>query len=206
MKKTIRIVMLIISSSILFSCQGEAKEKLNMAKEGVSNATTLVKEAQKVEERMEKLKNTTPMTNEQLKAWLPKTLSNFERTGFKIGQAGMYQVNSVSGTYKPKDGKQKFNVMVIDGAGPTGSMMAAGYGMFGQIEMESEDEYKHQKTVTVDGIKAQQTYKKKVNNTQLLFAFQERFLITINATDMNVEETWNMTRKLDLQDLVDMTE
>lgn len=198
--------MLIISSSILFSCQGEAKEKLNMAKEGVSNATTLVKEAQKVEERMEKLKNTTPMTNEQLKAWLPKTLSNFERTGFKIGQAGMYQVNSVSGTYKPKDGKQKFNVMVIDGAGPTGSMMAAGYGMFGQIEMESEDEYKHQKTVTVDGIKAQQTYKKKVNNTQLLFAFQERFLITINATDMNVEETWNMTRKLDLQDLVDMTE
>ena len=76
---------------------------------------------------------------------------------------------------KKTDGKKKFTVTVIDGAGPTGSMMAAGYSMFGKMEMETEDEHKHQKTVNVDGITAQQTYKKKTNDTQLLFAFQERF-------------------------------
>ncbi len=206
MKKIIRIVVVTILTPLLVCCLGEAKEKFSKAKEGVSNATTFVKEAQKVEGRIEKLKNATPLTNEQLKEWLPKSLGNLDRTGFKVGQAGMYQVNSVEGTYKKTDGKQKFNVMVIDGAGPTGSMMSAGYGMFGNMEMEVEDEYKHQQTVTVKGIKAQQTYKKKANNTQLMFAYEERFLITINATDMNADETWNMTQKLDLEELVDLAE
>ncbi|TMM58751.1 hypothetical protein FEE95_04785 [Maribacter algarum] len=190
----------------LISCFGEAKEKLNKAKEGVSNATTFVKEAKKVEGRIEELKNATPLTNEQLKKWLPKNLGDLVRTGFKVGQAGMYQVNSVEGTYKKTDSKQIFNVMLIDGAGPTGSMMTAGYGMFGNMEMETEDEYKHLQTVTVDGIKAQQTYKKKANNTQLMFAYQERFLITVNGTSMNVEETWEFTRKLDLEALVKFAE
>lgn len=189
--------LLLTTSLLLFlsSCMGEVTEKLKTAKEGVSNATTFVKEAQKVEGRIEKLKNATPLTNDKLKSWLPKSLGELERTGFKVGQAGMYQVNSVEGTYKVAEGKQKFNVMVVDGAGPTGSMMAAGYGMFGNMEMEVEDENKHQ-----------QTYKKKANNTQLMFAYQERFLITINGTDMNAEETWEMTQQLDLEELVNLTE
>lgn len=188
------------------SCLGEAKEKFYKAKEGVSNATTIVKEAQKVEDRIETLKNKTPLSNEQLKGWLPKKIGNLERTGFKVGQAGMYQVNSVEGTYKAAVGRQKFNVMVIDGAGPTGSVMSASYGLLGNFEMEVEDEYKHQQAVTVNGIKAQQTYKKKTNNTQLMFAYEERFLITVNSTDMNVKDTWTMVGNLKLENLLNLTE
>jgi len=136
----------------------------------------------------------------------PESLNGFERTGFKIGQAGMYQVNSVEGTFKKEEEKQKFNVVVIDGAGPTGSVMASGYGILGNIEMEVEDENKHQQTVTVNGIKAQQTYKKKQNNTQLMFAYKERFLVTIKATKMNVEETWQMTNTLNLAALDNLSE
>ena len=198
--------ILIALSIMLMSCMGEVKEKINKAKEGISNATTLVKEAQGLEGKLEKFKDATPLTNDQLKEWLPTSLGDLERTGFKIGQAGMYQVNSVEGTYKETDGRRKFNVMIVDGAGPTGSIMAAGYGMFGKMEMETEDEYKHQKSVTVDGIKAQQTYKKRANDTQLMFAYDERFLITVNATDMNVKETWEMTKKLALEELVYLTE
>ena len=185
---------------------GEAKEKFNKAKENISNATTIVKEAQKVEGRIEKLKNATPLTNDQLKEWLPKNLGDLERTGFKIGQAGMYQVNSVEGTYKKPQSKQKFNISVIDGAGPTGSMLAASYGMFGNLEMEVEDEHKHQQTVENNGIKAQQTYRKKTNNTQLIFAYDERFLVTVNTTDLNVDETWRLTQKLNLDDLVSLVD
>ncbi len=206
MKKIKQLLVITIHILMLVSCLGEAKEKFNKAKEGVSNATTFVKEAKKVESRIEELKNATPLTNDQLKEWLPKSLGDLERTGFKVGQAGMYQVNSVEGTYKKTDSKQIFNVMLIDGAGPTGSMMTTGYGMFGNMEMETEDEYKHLQTVTVEGIKAQQTFKKKANNTQLMFAYKERFLITINATDMNVDETWEMAQKLELEELVKLTE
>lgn len=206
MKKSIKIVVLVLTTTLFVSCLGEVKEKFSKAKESVSNATTLVKEAQKVEGRIEKLKNATPLTNEQLKEWLPQNLGDLDRTGFKVGQAGMYQVNSVEGTFKEADSKKKFNVMVIDGAGPTGSVMSASYGVLGNFEMETEDEYKHQQTVTVDGIKAQQTYKKKNNDTQLMFAYGERFLITINATDMDADETWKMTKKLDLEELMELSE
>jgi len=200
---------LFVMTAMIFSlgsCMGEVKEKLKTAKKGVLNATTFVKEAQKVEGKIEKLKEAVPLTNEQLKDWLPEKLGSLDRTGFKVGQAGMYQVNSVEGTFKNTEGKQKFNVTVIDGAGPTGSMMAASYGLLGNFDMEEEDEYKHKKTVEVDGIKAQQTYKKRANDTQLLFAYQERFLVTINASDMNVDETWRTVEKMNFETLVDLTE
>lgn len=206
MKTTIKFLTVVLVSTTLGACMGEAKEKLKTAKKGVSNATTFVKETQKVEKRIEKLKDATPLTNEQLKTWLPESLGALERTGFKVGQAGMYQVNSVEGTYKTSEDKKKFSVMIIDGAGPTGSMMSASYGLLGNFEMETEDELKHQQTVEVNGVKAQQTYKKKSNDTQLMFAYQERFLVTVNSTNMNAEETWQLTKKLNLEDLVELTE
>jgi hypothetical protein len=204
MKTTIKITLGCILLFVLTSCLGEAKEKFNKAKDGVSNATTFVKEAQKAEEKIERLRKMKPLSNEQLKVWLPKKLNGMERTGFKVGQAGYAGMNSVEGTFKKGKGRQKFKVSLIDGAGPTGSMMATGYSMFGNMDMEVEDENKHQQTVTVDGIKTQQTYKKKANNTQLMFAYDERFLITIDATDMSVDETWQMTKKLDFKELVDL--
>ena len=206
MKNTVKFLTLILLSSTLVACMGEVAEKLKTAKKGVSNATTLVKEAQKAEDRIAKLKDAVPLTNDQLKAWLPESLDGMERTGFKVGQAGMYQVNSVEGTYKASEDKKKFNVMIIDGAGPTGSMMSTSYGLLGNFDMETEDEYKHQKTVEVDGVKAQQTYKKKSNDTQLMFAYQERFLVTVNASDMNAEETWQLTQQLNLEGLANLAE
>lgn len=201
MKNTIKFLTAFILGVSLFSCVGEVKEKLKTAKEGISNTSTLIEEAKKVEGRIEKLRETIPLTNAQLKEWLPQSLGAMERTGFKVGEVGMYQVASVEGTYKKTESKQKFNIAVIDGAGPTGSVMASGYGMVGKIDMEVEDENKHQQTVTVNNIKAQQIYKKKRNDTQLMFVYEERFLVTINATDMNVEETWNITKKLDFKAL-----
>ncbi len=206
MKNTVKLLTVALVSTMFCSCMGEVAEKLKTAKNGVSNATTFVKEAKKVEERIAKLNDAVPLTNDQLKAWLPESLEGMERTGFKVGQAGMYQVNSVEGTYKTPEEKKKFSIMVIDGAGPTGSMMSASYGLLGNFEMETEDEYKHQQTVEVDGVKAQQTYKKKSNDTQLIFAYQERFLVTVNTTDMDVDETWQLTEKLNLEDLADLAQ
>ena len=205
MKKITNLAFAIISL-LSSSCLEEVKEKFSEAKDGVSNATTIIEEAQNVEERMEKLKNETALTNDQLKDWLPKEIGGLERSGFKVGQGGFAGVNSVEGTFKATEGTKKLKIAVVDGAGPTGGVMAAGYGMFGNLEMETEDEHKHQQTVTVDGMKAQQTYFKKKNNTQLLFMYGERFLVTMNSTDMNVEETWEMVEKLDLEELVDLTE
>lgn len=206
MKTKTYLALCLVLMIAFSSCIGEVKEKFKSAKEGVSNATTIVKEAQKAEGRMEKLKNETALTNSQLKEWLPTEIENFERSGFKVGQAGYAGVNSVEGTFKSVESKEKITISVIDGAGPSGGVMAAGYGMFGNLEMEMEDESKHQQTVTIDGVKAQQTYYKKRNNTQLIFMYGERFLVTVNSSDMDVDATWNIVDEVALENLVKLTE
>ena len=201
----------------LSSCAGEVKEKIKKAKQGVSNMTTIAEKAQEAKEDIEKLKDATPLTNEELKIWLPKELAGWQRSGFKVGTTGYVNVASIEGTYKTQEhdethvgngvmSEKKLTVNIIDGAGPSGSMMIAGLGMASKMDMEEENEYKHTKGVTVNGIRAQQTFHKKRNETALQFVCEKRFGVMVNGVNMGPEETWEMIKKLDLEKLIEMTE
>jgi len=185
---------------------GEVKEKLKKAKQGVSNVTTIAEKAQEAKEEIENLRGTLPLTNEELKEWLPESINAFERTGFKVGAAGYANVTSIEGTYKRKAEEQKLTVNVIDGAGPAGSMMIAGLGMAAKMNMEQEDERKHIKAVEVNGIRAQQTFHKTRNETALQFVVDKRFGVMINAVNMNPAETWSIIKELNLEELKNLTE
>lgn len=201
-----RVMIATVTVIGLSSCSGEVKEKLKKAKQGVSNVTTIADKAKEAKAQMENLKDAVPLTNEELKKWLPESIEDLERTGFKVGAAGYANVSSIEGTYKSDDKDQQFKVTVIDGAGPAGSMMIAGLGMAAKMDMEQEDENKHIKSVEVDGIPAQQTYHKKRNETGLQFVVEKRFGVMINGVKMNPDETWAMIQKLELEELVDLTE
>lgn len=198
----------------LASCMGEVKDKLKQAKQGVSDVTTIAKNAQQAKEDIEKLKDAEPLTNEELKQWLPETLNGWKRTSFGVGKTGYMNVASIEAAFtkaiqqendsgESETVKQKFSVSIIDGAGPTGSVMIAGLGMAGKMDIEEENEYRHSKGVEVNGIKARQTFHKKRSETALQFVYKKRFGIIINGVKMNPEETWTMLEELDLEDLVE---
>lgn len=206
MRTLLRTLLLCV---LLTSCSGEVKEKLKKAKQGVSNLGTLAEKAKEAKEEIEKLKDATPLTNEELKGWLPEDIDDLQRTGFKVGAAGYANVASIEGTYKLKaedgelgeeDGQLK--VTVIDGAGPSGSMMIAGMGMAAKMDMEQEDEHKHIKSVSVDGITAQQTFHKRRNETALQFVIEKRFGVMVNGINMDPEETWALVGRLKLETLL----
>lgn len=190
----------------LTSCMGEVTEKLKKAKEGVSNASTWIDQAQQAEGKIERLKEMEPLNNQQLKEWLPKKINEMQRTAFKVGHAGYAGMNSVEGIYTVEGDKKTFKVQVMDGAGPTGSVVATGFGLFGSIEVEEENEYRHQQTVFRNDIKIQQTYKKQANDTDLVFALDERYMIIINSVGMDPNETWEMVEGLNLDELSEMAE
>ncbi len=204
MKKVLYFATIFLLTTVISACLGEASAKLKDAKETVSNTTTLIKEAHKVENSIEVLKNKVSLTNEELKTWLPKTIGDLERSGFKVGSTGYANVASVEGTYKSKEQGQRLKVVVMDGAGPTGSIMMAGLGMASKIDMEEENENKHQKTVTVNGTKAMQTYHKKRFETALQFVYDNRFGVMVNGMQMEPEETWSMVEKLNLKQLTEL--
>ncbi len=206
MKNVVHKTVAFLAVILLNSCLGEATDKLKNAKETVSNTTTLIKQVHKVENRIEILKNEASLTNEELKTWLPKTIDNLERSGFKVGSTGYANVASVEGTYGSKDQGRRLKVVVMDGAGPTGSIMMAGLGMASKLDMEEENENKHQKTVTINGIKAMQTYHKKRFETGLQFVHDDRFGVMINGIQMQPEETWAMVEKLNLKKLTELAQ
>lgn len=199
-------LMAVLVLGTFSSCVGEVKEKLKKAKQGVSNVTTIAEKAQEAKEDIENLKDAVPLTNEELKKWLPESIGDFERTGFKVGAAGYANVASIEGTYKLEAGEQKLTMNVIDGAGPAGSMMIVGLGMAVKMDMEQEDENKHTKSVTVSDLRAQQTFHKKRNETALQFVFENRFGVMINAVNLDPDETWEMVEKLQLSDLNEMAD
>lgn len=208
--KTRALVIMTLTAAFILgtfsSCMGEVKEKLKKAKQGVSNVATVAEKAQEAKEDIERLKDAVPLTNAEMKEWLPEKIGSLQRTAFKVGAAGYANVASVEGTYKMEGENRQIKVTIIDGAGPSGSMMIAGLGMASKMDMEEETEHKHTKSVTVNGIRAQQTFHKKRNETALQFVFEKRFGVMVNGVQLDPDETWKMVEKLDLEELEEMTD
>ncbi|WP_445384341.1 hypothetical protein ACT6NV_10155 [Robiginitalea sp. IMCC44478] len=193
-----RLILIILAASIV-GCQSEKKSKLEEVQSIMSNTMSAVEHAQDARKVADQLKDLTPLTNENLKEWLPEEILGMKRTGFKVGNPGYMNVSSLSGTYK-KDSRQ-FKVEVIDGAGESGSMLLSGIHMANRMEVEEEDENKHMQTVEHKGIRAQQTYFKKRGDTKLQFVFMDRFGVIVNTKDIAPEECWDLVEALSLESL-----
>jgi hypothetical protein len=196
---------LALLTSTVVSCKKETRDKIKQAKQHISNATTVVEKAKAAEEEMSELKDAVSLTNTELKEWLPESLGDLNRTGFKVGTAGYMNVASIEGTFKSEDNDKKISIQIIDGAGQMGSVMIASLGFASKMDMEEEDENRHLQTVDVNGIKAQQTYLKKRNETKVQFVYEKRFGVIVDGLDMSPEETWELIDKLNLEELVDKT-
>jgi len=223
MKKRILVVIGVMAMAFFTTCKKETREKFKEAKQGISNTTTILKNAKNAQKDIEKLKDATPLTNEQLKEWLPDTIDAMKRTGFKAGQAIYANLASIEGKYDTPEeastitndtgermlnpNKKSFKIQVMDGAGPTGSMMIASLNMLSRLDMEEDTEYHHKKTVTVGKIRALQTYKKPRSQTaaprtELQFVYKGRLGVIVNGTNMSLEETWKTVIGLNLDALM----
>lgn len=179
------------------------------------NAAAMMENVQNMQKDMARLKALKPLTNEQLKAWLPETLGELKRIRFSVGDGGTGMV-AITGRYNATDEPEYLNtddmrdvvntknktfvIEVMDGAG-SGADMFSSMVMLNSMNFESEDEYKQVKRVNVNGISAQQTHHKQSNKTELQFFHKDRFGITVTATYMDPDETWAYMEIFDLEDL-----
>ena len=179
------------------------------------NAAAMMENVQNMQQDMARLKALKPMTNEQLKAWLPEALGELKRIKFTVGDGSTGMV-VIRGRYNTTDEPEFLNtddmrdvvntknktlvLEVMDGAG-SGADMFSSMVMLNSMNFESEDEYKQVKRVNVNGISAQQTYHKQSNKTELQFFHKDRFGIIVTTTYMDPEETWGYMEIFDLENL-----
>lgn len=196
-----KIMTICLIAFSLVACDNPVSKKIKETKQGVQNTTKAYKELNKMGDDIKELQQVEPLTNEEMKAWLPDAINGMKRTGYKAGQTAYIQIASIEATYSNEDKSKIFRVTILDGAGEMGASATAGVRMMLSMDMEEEDEYKTKRTVEKGDNKAIEEYKKKNNSTSIQLMHGKRFYIQANATNMDVNETWDAIEELDLDNL-----
>lgn len=196
-----KFIIGIFTMGALMACENPVSKKLKETKENVSNTKKAFKEMNKMQEDIKELQKVEPLTNDEMKAWLPEEINGMKRTGYKAGQGSYLQIAMIEGTYTNEDKSKKFRIEVIDGAGEMGAAATAGMRIMFSQDFEEEDEYRSRRSVKKKGIKAIEEYRKNNNNSEVQLFHDNRFYLKANGTNMDINETWNAIEELDMDDL-----
>ena len=196
-----KIVMIIFAVTKCMSCENPVTKKIKEAKQTISNTKEAVKEISNMQKDIEQLQQVTPLTNAQLKAWLPDEINGMKRIAYKAGQGSFLQIAMIEATYATEDKSKKFRIEVMDGAGEVGAAATAGMRILFSQDFEEEDEYKTKRTVKKDGMKAIEEYRKNNNRSSIQFFHGNRFYMNATGTNMDLDETWSAIDQLDMEDL-----
>ena len=197
-----KYVLALFVFSALVSCKDNpVSKKINETKDAVSNSTNAVQEMTKMQDDIKELQETTPLTNEELKSWLPEEVEGMKRISYKAGQAGMMNISSIEAAYANEDKSKKFSISIIDGAGQVGAAATAGIRMVMSQDFEEEDENGSRRTVTKKGKKAIEEYRSGNNKSKIQLMEGNRFYLEANGTNMDLDETWDAIEELNLEKL-----
>ena len=199
MKKYVLVLLLV---SIFIGCKDNpVSKKIRETKEAVSNTSNAVEEMTKMQDDIKELQETTPLTNEELKAWLPEEVNGMKRISYKAGQAGMMGIASIEAVYANEDKSKKFSINIIDGAGQVGAAATMSIRMVMSQDFEEENEDGSRKTVTKNGTKAIEEYRAGNNNSTIQLMEDNRFYLEAKGTNMDIDETWDAIDEIDLEKL-----
>ncbi len=195
------VLALFIFSALLSCKDNPVSKKIKETKEAVSNSTNAVQEMTNMQDDIKELQQTTPLTNEELKSWLPDEVEGMKRISYKAGQAGMMNISSIEAAYANEDKSKKFSISIIDGAGQVGAAATAGMRMVMSQDFEEEDENGSRRTVTKNGKKAIEEYRSGNNNSKIQIMEGNRFYLEAKGSNMDLDETWDAIDELDLEKL-----
>lgn len=199
MKKYVLVLLLV---SIFIGCKDNpVSKKIRETKEAVSNTSNAVEEMTKMQDDIKELQETTPLTNEELKAWLPEEVNGMKRISYKAGQASMMGIASIEAAYANEDKSKKFSINIIDGAGQVGAAATMSIRMVMSQDFEEENEDGSRKTVTKNGTKAIEEYRAGNNNSTIQLMEDNRFYLEAKGTNMDIDETWDAIDEIDLEKL-----
>lgn len=203
--KHFSIVLLI--SVLVLSCGGggSSKDKGDDSP-GISDAIGSFKNLSKIadatkdwEKNQEKLAAQTPMTNDEMKALLPESLSGIKRTRFSVGDASMVGLVTGQATYSDDLGKS-LDLTIMDGAGEAGSGMIALFAMSLSMNMEEETESGFSKNTTVNGYRASVKEEKGEDwiSSEINTLVSDRYLVTLKGSGLSYKELESVFGNLDL--------
>lgn len=179
----------------------EATNKVKEAKQGLENVNEIIKGAEDLEKNIENLAEQTPVTKEQIKAWMPEEINDLKRTEYNIGR--QMGISTFKLTFKG-DADKMIKISISDGAG-NGSAIIGMFSMMQNMEIDKESESGYERTQTFDGQPTLVKYQSAENyeKSTLQCLFNNRFGIEANAWKMTPDELWSYIKKLEISELIE---
>lgn len=178
----------------------EVTVKVKEAKQGIDNLDNIIDGAEDMQKNIKKLSELTPVSKEQIKAWMPEKVDDLKRTEYNISSQMGISVFKLSFN---GDHEKKINITISDGAG-NGSALVAMYSMFQNMEIDTDSESSYERTQTFDGQPALVKYQSSKNyeKATLQCLIDQRFGIEANAWNMTPEELWQYIKQLKIEKLI----
>ena len=203
-------ILLACTALFLFSCGGNQKKEEKASEssgggivENVSNLSKMSGAADKMEELTKKLKGLTPLTNSELKAVVPETLNGLKRKSFSAGGTGMSGLSTIEAEYAVEDNSKTVRVMIMDGAGETGSAVVSLMSMTLSMDTESESEGKVSKTTEINGIRSitEDSKSEQSTDSSIKFLYKDRYSVSLDGHGYSLSELEGFMKALDLSAL-----
>lgn len=181
---------------------GSIKETTNEIKkvnESVGGITNLKKNASSMSENIERLSKLEPLSNDDIKNWLPNEISNLKRSAFKTGDLAMMKISSASATYNNDDKSKELNISIIDGAGELAASSVVGMTMGIVQDFEEQDDRGYRKTTERDGQRIIEEFRNGNSNIKM-FA-ENRFMFEAKGRNIDPDELWQLIKAFNIQKL-----
>ncbi len=201
----------ILVAGILAACGGNKNEENTTEEDGpgisetisgLKNLSTLSDKAADMESLQKKLAGLTPLTNEELKTAIPDDLIGLKRSKLSVGNQ-LVALSTAEATYTDADKNKKIELTIMDGAGETGSAFMSLRVMGLAMEREEETESGFSKITDLQGYRAevkQNTYNEQTDS-EIGFVAKDRYHISLQGSNMTLEELEEAVRQLNLSEL-----
>jgi len=205
MKKHLILISSVLLLLALMSCGGgsEAPAEAPQETETVSGDPQSIGEAmKKVEQAVEQMNegNTTEVIDFRvLKALLPEQLIGMERVahaGEKAGAMG-FVVSNAEAEYE--DGDRRLEVKIVDTGGIMGLTM--GMAAWATVEVDRENQDGFERTTTIDGHKAFESYNSNNRSGELNLLVSDRIVVTLEGRNLESDALRSALEQLDLDSL-----
>lgn len=136
----------------------------------------------------------------KLKELLPERLEGMNRINIEGEKTGMAGLKYSVAKAEYEKGDTRVDISIVDGAGFAG--IINGFAAWSLVEVDRETESGYERTTEIDGYKAFEKYDSDSKDGQLSVIMEDRFIINIEAHDLNKEGLLrDIFKELDLKKL-----
>lgn len=183
--------LLLLGGLALAACNNDKKvTQTHTSEDGTTTTTTvdvsdMESSTDEMTQKMEELKKLKPLTLDELKALLPEEIAGTKRSNFNANSTMGFAMAEAS--YQKENEDRELKLTVFDCAGEAGSGI---YGMsyWTKMNMQQESDDGYIKTVSFNGDKAVETFKKGSNEATITYVVADRLLVTLSGYNMDVAE------------------